>query len=146
MDGCLIFHRFFMLFGSLFEPIWAQCSIPKMHHCCYYVLHVFYCCSTPFFFNFTSIFQGDSHRHSSPNRNNSLRDFERLAYMRRSFSRIRVIKNHSKIFKKLSENPPEKSKKNHSKIPPNTYLKIIKKPLKMKPKNRLKKSNEKCSK
>ena len=146
LDGCLIFHCFLMLFGSLFEPILAPFSIPKLIIFVIMFCMFFHCFSTPFFFNFTSIFQGDSHRHSSPNRNNSLRDFERLAYTRRSFSRIRVIKNHSKIFKKLSENPPEKSKKNHSKIPPKTYLKIIKKPLKMKPKNRLKKSNEKCSK
>ena len=78
LDGCLIFHCFLMLFGSLFEPILAPFSIPKLIISVIKVCMFFYCFSTPFFFNFTSIFQGDSHRHSSPNRNNSLRDFERL--------------------------------------------------------------------
>ena len=142
MNGCLSFHGFFILFGSMFDPMLAPFFIQKGIIFVSQICMFFYCCSTPFFFNFTSVFKGDSHQSSRPNRNGSLRDFERLACTRRSFSRIRVIKNRSKIFENPSENPPEKTKKNHRKIPPKTYLKIIKKPSKMKPKNRPKKTTK----
>ena len=98
------FHGFVMLLGSLFELILAPFSIQKLIIFVIQSCMFFYCVSTPFFFNFTSIFKGDSHQISRPNRNGSLRVFERLPARDAHFQEpglSKIIQNSLEICPKI---------------------------------------------
>ena len=134
LDGSLIFHGFVMLFASLFELMLAPFSIPKLIMFVIQFCMFFYCVSTPFFFNFTSIFKDDAQLiHARIERVNfvisSVSPAREADFQEPGLSKN--IKTSSKICPKIH---PKKTKKNDRKTPPNTYLKILKKPPKMKQK------------